>query len=58
MNHLSWEISAQSFENWTSDGNLSDFRTYCYTPKTFTNLTEYFECYRLHYFSDLSIKSF
>ena len=47
MNHLSWEISAQSFENWTSDGNLSDFRTYCYTPKTFTNLTEYFECYRL-----------
>jgi hypothetical protein len=24
-----------------------DFRTYCYTPKTFTNLTEYFKCYQL-----------
>jgi hypothetical protein len=33
--------------NQTNETTYVDFRTYCYTPKTFTNLTEYFQCYQL-----------
>ena len=36
-----------SYGNLASNETYVDFRTYCYTPKTFTNLTEYFQCYQL-----------
>ena len=42
-------VSKISFNNSLNASNetYTDFRKYCYTPKTFTNLTEYFECYQI-----------
>ena len=42
-------VSKISFNNSLNASNdtYTDFRKYCYTPKTFTNLTEYFQCYQL-----------
>jgi hypothetical protein len=36
-----------SFSLGQTNETLVDFKTYCYTPKTFNNLTEYFQCYQL-----------
>jgi hypothetical protein len=46
-NFLPSEISSHIDLNLEKNTTNVDFRTYCYTPKTFTNLNEYFQCYQL-----------
>ena len=46
----SWENTTDTYQNYLAICNgtnkSTDFLSYCYTPKTFSSLAEFMECYK------------